>query len=466
MDEQTPLPGSHQGAKPGTTEVSTRRRYAILAVCCLSLFVLSLDNTIVNVALPSIRSSLGASTSGLQWTVDAYVLVLAGLVTAAGSVGDRFGHLRVFNIGLVVFTAGSLACSLAPSLGTFIAFRVLQGVGGSMLNPNSLGLITSVFTDAKERAFAYGFWASTFGVSAAAGPVIGGALTDSIGWRSIFWVNVPIGLAALVLSRWLVPESKAAEPRPLDLPGQALLIAMLGTATYAIIGGPGHGWLSATTLALFAAAAVLACCFVVVEQRSRAPVIALRFFRSRPFSGAISIAVLAFAVLAAFLFLNTLYLQEARGYSPLKAGLATLPMTVIVALGAPFSGRLVGRSGSRLPLVAAGVLVTAGAAVLVGTSVDSSYGALVVAYALLGGGFGLVNPPITNTAITGMPPGQSATAAAVASTGRQVGSVLGVAVVGSIAGPFDPRPGWVLLTACGAAIVVMAAWATHRPGGG
>jgi EmrB/QacA subfamily drug resistance transporter len=446
-----------------TTEVSTRRRYAILAVCCLSLFVLSLDNTIVNVALPSIRSSLGASTSGLQWTVDAYVLVLAGLVTAGGSMGDRFGHLRVFNIGLVIFTAGSLACSLAPSLGVLIAFRVLQGVGGSMLNANSLALITSVFTDAKERAFAYGFWGSTFGVSAAAGPVLGGALTDSIGWRSIFWVNVPIGIAALVLSRWLVPESKAEEPRPLDVPGQALLIAMLGTATFAIIGGPGRGGLSATTLGVAAAAVVLVGCFVAVERRSRAPVIDLRFFRSRPFSGAIAIAVLAFAVLGAFLFLNTLYLQEARGYSPLKAGLATLPMTAIVALGAPFSGRLVGRSGARAPLVGAGVLMTAGAAVLVGTSVGSSYGVLVIAYALLGGGFGLVNPPITNTAIMGMPRSQSGTAAAVASTGRQVGSVLGVAIVGSIAGPFAPRAGWILLAACAAAVVLTAAWATRVP---
>jgi MFS family permease len=293
--------------------------------------------------------------------------------------------------------------------------------------------------------------------------VLGGALTDSIGWRSIFWVNVPIGIAALVLSRWLVPESKAEEPRPLDVPGQALLIAMLGTATFAIIGGPGRGWLSATTLGVAAAAVVLVGCFVAVERRSRAPVIDLRFFRSRPFSGAIAIAVLAFAVLGAFLFLNTLYLQEARGYSPLKAGLATLPMTAIVALGAPFSGRLVGRSGARAPLVGAGVLMTAGAAVLVGTSVGSSYGVLVIAYALLGGGFGLVNPPITNTAIMGMPRSQSGTAAAVASTGRQVGSVLGVAIVGSIAGPFAPRAGWILLAACAAAVVLTAAWATRVP---
>jgi MFS family permease len=241
-----------------------------------------------------------------------------------------------------------------------------------------------------------------------------------------------------------------------------LLIATLGTATFAIIGGPDHGWLSATTLGLFAAAAVLLCCFLVVELRSRAPVIDPRFFRSRPFSGAIGIAVLAFVVLAAFLFLNTLVLQEARGYSPLKAGLATLPMTAIVALSAPFAGRLVGRSGARLPLVAAGALMTAGAIVLIGTDVHSSYGVLALAYALLGGGFGLVNPPITNTAISGMPPSQSATAAAVASTGRTVGSALGVAVVGSIAGPHDPHAGWILLACCGAAIVPVALWATRR----
>jgi|SRR5581483_5965537 len=452
-----------QTATTGETfEVSPRRRYAILAICCLSLFIISLDNTIVNVALPSLGRSLHSNTSGLQWVVDAYVLVLAGLVTAAGSMGDRFGHLLVFNVGLVIFTLGSLACSLAWSLGALIAFRVLQGIGGSMLNPNSLSLITSVFTDAKQRAFAYGVWGGTFGASAAAGPVLGGALTDTIGWRSIFWVNIPIGVAALSLSRWLVPESKADKPRRIDVPGQLLLIAMLTCATYAIIEGPRAGWSSWQTLALFVLAAVLLASFLVVELRSRAPVVDPHFFRSPPFSGAVAIAVLAFLVLAGFLFLNTLYLQESRGYGPLRAGLATLPMTAIVAITAPLAGRLVGRSGARIPLTGAGLMMTAGAAVLAFSGHRPSYLVLAIGYALLGLGFGLVNPPITNTAISGMPRSQSGTAAAIASSGRQVGGVLGVALVGSIATAHAPHVGWLLLLACGVAISGVALATTGR----
>jgi EmrB/QacA subfamily drug resistance transporter len=463
MVTETTLEVQPQPPRAETIEVSDRRRYAILAICCLSLFIMSLDATIVNVALPSIGHDLNASTSGLQWVVDAYVLVLAGLVTAAGSMGDRFGHLRVFNIGLVVFTVGSLACSLAPSLGALIAFRVLQGVGGCMLNPNSLSLITSVFTDAKQRAFAYGFWGATFGASAAAGPVIGGALTDSIGWRSIFWVNIPIGIAALVLSRWLVPESKSKEPRKIDAPGQLLLIAALTVVTYALIDAPDAGWGSLQTVGLFALAAVLGVTFVVVELRSHAPVVDPRFFRSPPFTGAVSIAVLAFLVLGGFLFLNTLYLQDVRHLSPLDAGLATLPMTAMVALVSPFSGRLVGRSGPRLPLALSGALISGGAAVLAFAGHEPAYGVLAVGYVLLGLGFGFVNPPITNTAISGMPPSQSGTAAAVASTGRQVGSVLGVALIGSIASPEVPHAGWILLLACGVAIAAIA-WRTTGTG--
>ncbi len=197
--------------------------------------------------------------------------MLAGLVTIAGAAGDRIGHLRVFNLGLAIFTAGSLACSLAPSLPLLLTFRVLQGLGGCMLNPNSLSLITSVFTDARQRAFAYGVWGGIFGVSAAAGPIIGGALTDTIGWRSIFWVNIPIGVAALILSRWLVPESRADSPRPLDIPGQLLLVATLATTTYAIIDGPRAGWTSATTLLLGSAAVVLLVAFLTIERHVRSP---------------------------------------------------------------------------------------------------------------------------------------------------------------------------------------------------
>jgi EmrB/QacA subfamily drug resistance transporter len=421
------------GVSSGTDEISRRRRLAILAVCGMSLFIVSLDATIVNVALPSIQSGLHAQVSGLQWVIDAYVLVLASLLMLFGSMGDRIGHLKVFNIGLVIFVIGSLACSVAPNLDTLIVFRMLQGIGGSMLNPNSLSLITSVFTEPRERATAYGVWGSIFGISAAAGPILGGALVDSIGWRSIFWVNIPIGIAALVLSRWLVPESKSEHPRPIDVPGQLLVIATLATATYAIIDGPSAGWTSTKILGLAALAVVLLVTFVVTELRVQHPLVDLGFFRSPPFTAAVSIATLAFFVLAGFLFLNTLYLQEVRGDSAFQAGLATLPATAVVALTAPLAGRLVGRSGIRIPLSASGVLMFAGTAVLATSTRTTGYDVLALGYVLLGLGFGMVNPPITNAAITGMPLSRSGTAAALASTSRQTGNVLGVAITGSLA---------------------------------
>jgi EmrB/QacA subfamily drug resistance transporter len=421
------------GVSSETGGISRRRRLAILAVCGMSLFIVSLDNTIVNVALPSIQQALHAEVSGLQWVIDAYVLVLASLLMLFGSMGDRIGHLKVFHIGLVIFVVGSLACSLAPSLPALVGFRMLQGIGGSMLNPNSLSLITSVFVDPRERAMAYGVWGGVFGVSAAAGPILGGALVDSVGWRSIFWVNVPIGIAAFVLSRWLVPESKSEHPRPIDLPGQLLVIGTLATATYAIIEGPTSGWTSPRILGLASLTVVLLVAFVTTELRVPHPLVDLGFFRSPPFTGAVSIATLAFFVLAGFLFLNTLYLQEVRGDSALEAGLATLPATAVVAITAPLAGRLVGRSGARLPLSVAGLMMFAGTLVLATSTRTTGYGVLAVGYVLLGLGFGLVNPPITNTAISGMPAARSGTAAAIASTSRQTGGVLGVAITGSLA---------------------------------
>jgi EmrB/QacA subfamily drug resistance transporter len=482
------------GVTSENDEISRRRRLAILAVCGMSLFIVSLDNTIVNVALPSIQSSLHAEVSGLQWVIDAYVLVLASLLMLFGSMGDRIGHLKVFNIGLVIFVLGSLACSLAPNLPALVGFRMLQGIGGSMLNPNSLSLITSVFTDARERAMAYGVWGGIFGVSAAAGPILGGGLVDSVGWRSIFWVNIPIGIAAFVLSRWLVPESKSEHPRPIDVPGQILVIATLATATYAIIEGPTAGWTSTRILGLGAVAVVMLVGFVVVELRVPHPLVDLGFFRSPPFTGAVSIATLAFFVLAGFLFLNTLYLQEVRGDTAFEAGLATLPATAIVAVTAPLAGRLVGRSGIRMPLIGAGLLMFAGTLVLAMSTRTTGYGVLAIGYALLGLGFGLVNPPITNAAISGMPASRSGTAAAIASTSRQTGSVMGVAITGSLAaerfGHLAPggrggsglslpagsgavvrnafalatHPGWFVMAGCSVAISVVALLTTGPRG--
>ena len=332
---------------------SRRQRLVILGICCLSLLIVGLDSTIVNVALPSIRNDLHASVSGLQWVIDAYTLVLASLLMLSGSTADRIGRKRVFQTGLVVFSLGSLLCGVAPTLELLVAFRVLQAIGGSMLNPVAMSIIRNVFDDPRERAMAIGMWGAVFGLSMALGPVLGGALVDSVGWRSVFFVNVPIGAVAFVLTAALVPESRAEHPRRLDPVGQLLVIAALASLTYAIIEAPRAGWTSPGILALFAFSLASFVALVLYELRRREPLVEMRFFRSAPFSGASTIAVCAFAALGGFLFLNTLYLQGVRHLSPFHAGLYLLPMAVMVLVCAPLSGRIVGRRGARIPLVIA-----------------------------------------------------------------------------------------------------------------
>jgi len=451
-------------------ELTPRRRWGVLAICCCSLLLVSMDNTIVNVALPSIRRDLDASLSGLQWTIDAYTLVLASLLMLSGSTADRVGRRRVFQTGLVTFTLGSLLCSVAPGLGWLVAARVVQAIGGSMLNPVAMSIITNVFPDARERARAIGIWGAVVGLSMALGPVVGGALTETIGWRSIFWINVPVGLAAVVLAARFVPESKAARARRPDPLGQVLVATTLATVTYAIIEGPRHGWGSPLIVGLFAVSAFALAGLIAWELRRTEPLLELRFFRSVPFTGATVTAVTAFAAFGAFLFLNSLYLQDIRGFSPLQAGLCTLPMAVATFVMAPISGRIVGSRGVRLPLVTAGVCTMAAAAVLVTLTSSTPLPVLLGAYLVFGVGFGMVNSPITNTAVSGMPRAQAGVAAAVASTSRQVGSSLGVAISGSIAGAaagvIGPgfaeatHPVWWLVLGCGAVIVVLALVAT------
>jgi EmrB/QacA subfamily drug resistance transporter len=406
----------------------------VLGICCLSLLIVGLDTTIVNVALPAIRGSLHASVPGLQWTIDAYTLVLATLLMLSGSTADRIGRRRTFRTGLVVFSLGSLLCGLAPSLGWLVAARVLQAIGGSMLNPVAMSIIRNVFEDPRERAQAIGAWGAVFGLSMALGPVVGGALVDSISWRAVFFVNVPIGVIALVLTTLFVPRSRAARARRLDPVGQVLVIAALASLTYAIIEAPSAGWTSAATLGLFAFS--LACFVVLVryELRRDEPLLDMRFFASAPFSGASAIAVCAFAAQGGFLFLNTLYLQGVRHYSPFHAGLFMLPMAGMVLVFAPISGRLVARSGARRPMAVAGGALLVASVLLTRLTPSTPAAYLLVAYFLFGLGSGLINPPITNTAVSGMPPSQAGVAAAIASTSRQVGMTLGVAVIGAISG--------------------------------
>jgi EmrB/QacA subfamily drug resistance transporter len=438
-----------------------RRRSVVLATCCLGVFMAGLDVTIVNVALPSIQRALHASVSGLQWTIDAYTLVIACLLMLSGSLADRFGRRRVFQIGLAAFSLGSLLCSLAPSLGWLIAFRGLQAVGGSMLNPVAMAIIANSFTEDAGRARAIGVWGSVAGLSLACGPVLGGVLVSGIGWRSIFWINVPVGLIAIVLTQRFVPESRAEQPRRLDPPGQLLVIALLGCLTAGIIEGPRSGWGSAPIVALFAVAVLAAFVLVVLESRRREPLIDMRYFRSVPFSGAMLIGVVGLASLGGFLFLNTLYLQDVRGYSALHAGLLTIPMAAMGGVFAVVSGRLVARRGPRLALIMSGGLIAAGASLLIGLSAHTAVWYLIVAYLVFGAGTGLVTPPITNTALSGMPRDQAGVAGAIASTCRQVGAALGVAVTGAIIAASSAgfvhasHAAWAVLAGCGVMVVLL-----------
>ncbi|MGC0421058.1 MFS transporter [Embleya sp. AB8] len=438
-------------------EFSRRRNNLVLAICCMSLFVVGLDSTIVNIALPAISKDIDAPLSGLQWIMDAYTLVLASLLMLAGSTGDRIGRRRVFQTGLAVFTLGSLMCSLAPSLGWLVAARALQAVGGSMLNPVAMSIITNTFTEPKARARAIGVWSAVFGLSLALGPVLGGVLVAGIGWRGIFWVNVPVGIVAMILAGRFIPESKAARPRRFDPVGQVLIIVLLAAAIYAIIEGPHRGWGSPPIVALFAVAAVAVVALVRYEGRHAEPLLDPRFFRSAPFAGATVMAVCAFLAMGGFLFLNALYLQDERGFSTLHAGLLTLPMAAANVIASPLSGRLVAAHGARLPVLAAsGFMVVGGLLMTTFTATTSLY-VVAAGYVLIGLASGLVNAPITNAAVSGMPRAQAGVAAAVVSTSRQTGTSLGVAVFGSIlasGGGFTDasRICWWLVVGCAVVI--------------
>jgi EmrB/QacA subfamily drug resistance transporter len=448
-----------------------RHRWLVLAICCSSLFVVGLDNTIVNVALPTIHTDLDASVSQLQWVVDAYTLVVASLLILGGSTADRLGRARIFKIGLALFTAGSLLCSIAPSVELLIAFRMLQAIGGAMLNPVAMSIIRNTFTDPNERAQAIGIWGGVIGLSMALGPVLGGALVEGIGWRSIFWVNVPIGLAAIVMTARYVEESRAPHARRFDPVGQVLVFVLLASVTYAIIEAPAAGWLSGQTVGLLVLALVALVGLIGYERRREDPLIELRFFRSAPFSGATVIAVTTFVALSGFLFLNTLYLQQARGLSPLDAGLWLLPMAATTAIVGPLTGRLLGRVGARPSLVLGGLGVGLSGLMLTGLTDTTSHAWLTAAYVIFGIGFASVNPPITNTAVSGMPPAQAGVAAAIASTSRQTGTALGIAIAGALAVPASgasdalaaaSHTGWWIIAVCGAVVVALALVTTSR----
>jgi EmrB/QacA subfamily drug resistance transporter len=432
----------------------------------MSLLLVGLDVTIVNVALPAIQRSFRSTLSGLQWIVDAYTLVLASLLMLAGSTADRVGRRRVFQTGLGVFSLGSLLAALAPSLGLLVACRVLQAIGAAMLSPVSMSIVRNVFEDPRERARAIGVFASMFGISLALGPVLRGALVSAISWRAIFVVNLPLCVAGIALTARFVPESRAPQPRRVDPVGQVLVIAALVALTYAIIEGGRVGFGAVRIVMLLALALVCTAAFVVYELRRSEPLLEMRFFSSAPFAGASAIALCLSVALGGFLFLNALYLQDVRGLSPIRAGLYVLPTAIMVTAFAPISGRLVSRFGARPSTVTGGLAVMASALMLTALSPDTSVPVLLIAYAVFGFGFALASPPIAHTAVSGMPAAQAGVAAAVATTSRQVGITLGVAVLGAVAGgglggaigpsfAHATHAGWWIVAALGLAMTAL-----------
>lgn len=450
-----------------TSALDPRRRWAILGVCALSLFLVGLDTTAVNVGLPAIDRGLGAGTRGLEWVVDAYTIVLAGLLISAGALADRFGRRRVFRAGLIVFGLASLACAAAPSLGALVAARAVQGVGASMLSPVALAIVVNATPDPRERARAIGIWASVFGLSMAAGPLVGGALVSGLGWRWVFWVNAPVVVLALVLTARVVPESRAPRPPRLDLPGQALLILLVVGTVALLIEVPHLGWTAATVAGVVVAASS-GMALVVVERRRAEPLLDLTLFRRTTFAGAVLGAVLVFVALSVALLLNTLYLQHVRDWTAFQAGAATLPMALGATVCAPWSGRLVGRVGPRLPLLLAGVFLLTGGLCLAGLSDDTPIALLLAAYLLIGTGFGFANAPLTNTAVGGLPPERAGVAGGMTSTARQVGAAVGIAIAGGLVAGHGPgslaaatRPGWLLVAGCGLGVLAVALQASR-----
>lgn len=429
-----------------------------------------MDATIVNVALPAIRTEFGASVSSLQWVIDIYTLVLASLLMISGATADRYGRRRVFQIGLLTFAIGSLACSLAPTVGLLVAARGLQAIGGSMLNPVAMSIITQVFTEPRERARAIGVWGAVVGVSMAAGPIIGGVLIDAISWRAVFWINLPICAVAIVLTAILIPESRSPVMRTLDPVGQVLGIIGLGGLVYGLIEAPGHGWTSPVTVGVFAVAAMAFVGFILWERHHPDQFIDLRFFRSVPFSSATLIAVCAFASWGAFLFLISLYLQEDRGFSAVRTGAMLVPPALAMLVTSPLSGRAVGRWGTRPSLLIAGAAMLVGASLMLLIDDATPIFMLAITFAVFGLGFGMINAPITNSAVSGMPRHRAGAASAVASTSRQIGVSLGVALAGSVTGVAASHGSievtgtmgvmWWLVIGFAAAILVLAVVST------
>jgi EmrB/QacA subfamily drug resistance transporter len=422
---------------PGWTSVDPARthgrRWIILVVLCLSVLLVAMDNTIVNVALPTINREFTTSTSDLQWVVDIYTVFFAGLLLVFGNIGDRIGRKRVLQVGLVLFAVTSFAAAQTTSVAQLIATRGAMGVAVALVYPSTLALLSTVFTDRQEKAIAVGVWSGVSGLAIALGPVLGGFLLQHFRWGSIFIVNLPVIAVALLLGAVLVPESKDASPGRFDGLGALLSVAVIGLLVWTIIEAPARGWTHPGTVAGFGGFAVMLALFVWWESHHDDPLLDIRFFRNPRFSAASASISMAFFGLFGFIFMITMYFQLIRGYDTLRAGAATLPFAIIMGALSPVAILIVRRTGTKVVVAGGMLLMAVGFSVAATASVDASYwGVVVVSMSLMATGMALATGPATDAILASLPEGKAGVGSAVNDTVRELGGALGVAVVGSV----------------------------------
>ena len=409
----------------------TRTGPAALALICTGYFIVILDATVTNVALPSIGRGLHGSVTGLQWVVDAYTLSFAALLLTGGALAERLGGRRVFTAGLVIFGAASAACGLAPSLGVLVAARLIQGAGAAVLVPSSLLLLQAAFTDPGERARALGLWGAIAGVGAASGPVVGGVLVSVWSWRGVFFLNLPFVVAALLAAPRLAPVTRP-RPRAVDLGGQVLAVAALGALTAALVEAGRLGWTSPVVLAGCVVSAAAWAAFAAVEHRGTDPMLPLGLFARRGFRTGTVVGLLINLGFYGQLFVMSLYFQDVRGYSALRTGLALLPEAALLTVASAVSGRLMARTGPRLPMLTGLLLGGAGLIGLVAAGTHTPYLALVLPMIAAGSGMALTMPAATSSVMESAPADRGGIASGVVNAARQAGGVLGVAILGSL----------------------------------
>jgi EmrB/QacA subfamily drug resistance transporter len=416
-----------------TPEQIHDRRWATLAVLCLSLLVVVIDNTIVNVALPTMVRDLHASTSALQWFTDAYTLAMAGLLLSLGSLGDRLGRHRTLAGGLAVFGLGSALAAFSTSTGQLITCRVVMGIGAAAIMPSTLSILTSVFTDAGERAKAIAMWSAVSGLGIAIGPTLGGFLLEHFAWGSIFVINLPIVAVALVAGRNVVPPSRAAHRSALDPAGALLSAAGLVAVVYAVIEAPANGWLSARTFGIGGAGLAILAIFVLVELRSSHPMVDLRIFANARFSAASLAVTMIFLALFGWLFLFTQQLQFVLGYDALQAGVRALPFAFTIGAVSQPAARLAARFGTKAVVTAGLCVMATGLAMMATSTTGTGFAFLLVASVVVAAGMGLAMAPATESIMGSLPPSLAGVGSAVNDTVRELGGAIGVAVMGSVA---------------------------------